>query len=443
VVVMDLFSGAGGLSEGFHRENFRIVAHVEKDYWACETLKTRTIFHFLKKNGDLDLYHHYVMEAKEGARPDEYRKKIYEKYPELKQWVEHVVLNKKFGDPNKDPDATSTSEIIRLMEKSLKLADETKVDIIIGGPPCQAYSLVGRGRMKSFAEHDPRNFLFYYYKEIVDHFRPKIFVFENVPGILSAKKGSVYLKIKEEFSSIGYTLLSGPRKNDFDNVVDFSEYGIPQTRKRVLLFGFQSGLNFTYPDFNKHRINWTIPLTTMAVLSDLPSLVPGEGNDAFLGTYGEFDSVPLNEYQSLMRENSIGIMNHKARPINERDREIYKMAIEKASKGIKLLYNHLPERLKTHRNENSFLDRFKVHQANGLPHTVVAHIAKDGHYNIHPDPAQVRSLTVREAARIQTFPDNYKFEGSRTAQYIQVGNAVPPLMSSIIAKTIKEMLSDV
>lgn len=141
-----------------------------------------------------------------------------------------------------------------------------------------------------------------------------------------------------------------------------------------------------------------------------------------------------------MRENSIGIINHKVRTIQERDREIYKMAIESSNRGVQLKYNELPDNLKTHQNEASFLDRFKVHNWNAMAHTIVAHIAKDGHYNIHPDIEQARSLTVREAARIQGFPDNYKFEGPRTAQFVQVGNAVPPIMSRVIAKAIKSLL---
>jgi DNA (cytosine-5)-methyltransferase 1 len=439
MVVIDLFSGAGGLSEGFHRLGFRFAAKVEKDKWACETLKTRMMYHFLKKQKDLDTYFSYLRSSESHKDIDQNREEVFKKYPDLKGLLEMVVLNRKFGNPNNDKDATSTTQIIEEITASLKKQDMTSVDLIIGGPPCQAYSLVGRGRMKKSADKDPRNYLFYYYLNVVNHFKPKVFVFENVPGIISAKKGKVFETIKEEFDRSGYYLLSGENEDDLKNVLDFSDYGIPQRRKRVLLFGFQKKLNFKYPNFGKYKFAWKDDLTTKNVLYDLPALNPGEGNDYF---YGDYSETHLTDFQRKMREDSIGVLNHKARLVRKLDREIYNMAIEKAAQGLQLRYDELPERLQTHKNRESFLDRFRVHRENELPHTVVAHISKDGHYNIHPDPVQCRSLTVREAARIQTFPDNYIFEGPRTHQYVQVGNAVPPLMSEIIARSIKEMLDE-
>jgi len=182
-------------------------------------------------------------------------------------------------------------------------------------------------------------------------------------------------------------------------------------------------------------------LASQNVIGDLPSLSPGEGEDLKLIEYPLQNNSELSEYQKKMRENSMGIMNHKARAVRDHDRMIYRIAIEYSNQGIQLKYNELPNDLKTHQNEESFLDRFKVHNWNEIPHTIVAHIAKDGHYNIHPDIKQARSLTVREAARIQGFPDNYKFEGPRTAQFVQVGNAVPPIMSRVIAKAVKHLLT--
>ncbi|UOQ44061.1 DNA cytosine methyltransferase [Halobacillus salinarum] len=293
--------------------------------------------------------------------------------------------------------------------------------------------------MKESAERDSRNFLFYYYLNLVKEYSPKAFVFENVPGILTARKGEVFLKIKEEFEKIGYTLLSGTTNIDKNNVIDFGEFGVVQKRKRVILFGFKKELNLSYPNFHSDRFQWSHDLNTYNILNDLPSLHPGEGSDHKLSLYTNTD-IKLNEYQKYMRKDSIGVMNHKARKIQERDRKIYELSIKLAEEGNQLKYPDLPTELKTHQNEKSFLDRFKVHPFNSMPHTVVAHISKDGHYNIHPDLNQCRSLTVREAARIQGFPDNYKFEGPRTAQFVQVGNAVPPLMSRVIAKSIKKML---
>lgn len=442
MIVIDLFSGAGGLSEGFHKEGFKILAHVEKEMWACETIKTRLFYHFLKEHDDLELYFTYLRESTNYRKVDESRELVYSHYPELRHKIEREVLNKKFGNPQNDSTATSSNQVIELIRDSLHYSDVNEVDLIIGGPPCQAYSLVGRSRMKENAEKDSRNYLFQYYKRIVQEFSPKAFIFENVPGILTAKKGKVYEEIKKAFDEIGYTVLSGIEEDDKKNIIDFGEFGVPQRRKRVLLFGFQKSLGYTYPDFSKYKLPWECSMSTRNVISDLPRLKPNEGQDLGVMNYYQIDNNhKLSCYEEIMRQESIGVLNHKARPLKERDAEIYRIAIKKARVGEQLKYNYLPSYLKTHKNEKAFLDRFKVHWWDSLPHTVVAHISKDGHYNIHPDIEQCRSLTVREAARIQGFPDNYKFEGPRTAQYTQVGNAVPPIMSQVIAKAVKEVLS--
>ncbi|MCI1696639.1 DNA cytosine methyltransferase [Aneurinibacillus aneurinilyticus] len=438
--VIDLFSGAGGLTEGFHKNGYRVVAQVEKDRWACETLKTRAIYYYLKERNDLDIYFQYLRLGAGYRNIEACRRLIYEKYPELEEKLSIEIINKKFGQPEVDPEATEITEIITSIHSAAEYNDVTEIDLIIGGPPCQSFSLVGRGRMRDAVLDDPRNMLFLYYKDIVNEFRPKAFIFENVPGILSAKKGAVFKQIKEEFSGIGYTLLSGHSENDKENILDFADYGVLQHRKRVLLFGYRSELNYHYPDFGEYKLEWNCPKSTMTAISDLPGLEPGKGEDFSVAPYPSL--LGLNDYQCLMREDSIGILNHKARPIQEKDREIYKIAIERANNGLQLNYKELPEKLKTHNNQSSFLDRFKVHKMDSLPHTVVAHISKDGHYNIHPDLKQARSFTVREAARIQSFPDNFKFEGPRTAQYIQVGNAVPPLMSGMIAQSLFNFLRD-
>lgn len=440
MIVIDLFTGAGGLSEGFHEEGYKIVAQVEKEKWACETLKTRLIYHFLKQNNDLDLYFGFLEKSFNYKTLDQDRTMIFKKYPELKEKIDYEILNRKFGNPANDRQATSSSNIIKEIYASLKYNKATSVDLIIGGPPCQAYSVIGRSRLKEAANRDSRNYLFYYYLNIVKEFQPKVFVFENVPGILTAKDGQIFSVIQEEFDNIGYTILSGNDSEHKNNIIDFSDYGVFQRRKRVVLFGFKKELNYTYPDFSRFTEYWNEEKNTKNAIGDLPPLLPGQGEDLKLIEYPSQNDRELSEYQKKMRENSIGIINHKVRTIQERDREIYKMAIESSNRGVQLKYNELPDNLKTHQNEASFLDRFKVHNWNAMAHTIVAHIAKDGHYNIHPDIEQARSLTVREAARIQGFPDNYKFEGPRTAQFVQVGNAVPPIMSRVIAKAIKSLL---
>lgn len=441
MIVIDLFTGAGGLSEGFHEEGYKIVAQIEKEKWACETLKTRLIYHFLNKNNDLELYFEFLRKSFIYKTLDQDRMMIFKKYPELKEKIDYEILNRKFGNPANDREATSSSDIIKEIYASLKYNNATSVDLIIGGPPCQAYSVIGRSRLKEAANRDSRNYLFYYYLNIVKEFQPKAFVFENVPGILTAKNGQIFSMIQEEFDNIGYTILSGNDPEHKNNIIDFSDYGVFQSRKRVILFGFKKELNYPYPDFSRFSECWNEEKNTKNAIGDLPPLLPGQGEDLKLIEYPLQSDIELSEYQKKMRENSIGIINHKVRTIQERDREIYKMAIEYSNRGVQLKYNELPDNLKTHQNETSFLDRFKVHNWNEIPHTIVAHIAKDGHYNIHPDIEQARSLTVREAARIQGFPDNYKFEGPRTAQFVQVGNAVPPIMSRVIAKAVKHLLT--
>jgi DNA (cytosine-5)-methyltransferase 1 len=438
MIIVDLFSGAGGLSEGFHELNCEIVAQVEKDYWACETLKTRAIYHYLKNIEELPVYFEYLRRSPSYEEIPKAREYVFGLFPELRERIETQILNKKFGNPANDPEATSTREIIELIDKAL---NGRNVDMIIGGPPCQVYSLVGRGRLREEAEKDPRNFLFYYYLTLVKTYKPKVFVFENVPGILTAKKGKLFEKIQEEFLTAGYTILSGSEEDHRKNIIDMSDFGIPQRRKRVILFGFKSELNLTYPDFHKYAIKWDHEMNTRNVISDLPTLQPGQGADYGILDYN--NNGDLSSYQRYMRKNSIGVLNHKARPVRDQDRNIYNEAIRLASRGLQLRYPDLPENLKTHQNEKSFTDRFKVHWWDRVPHTIVAHISKDGHYNIHPDSNQLRSLTVREAARIQGFPDNYRFEGPRTAQYVQVGNAVPPIMSSIIANAVIAELAKV
>lgn len=443
MVVIDLFSGAGGLTEGFFREGFNVVAHVEKERWACETLKTRICYHYLREKNDLNLYFEYLKKSNDYYNVDKERQIFFNKYPDLKERLDVEVINKTFGKPRSEEGTTSSKQIIKLIEKAMQYNNVCKADVIIGGPPCQAYSLIGRGRMKEAVINDKRNYLFHYYKDIVKHFRPKVFVFENVPGILSANNGQIFKSIKKSFAGIGYTLMSGVEIEPSDNVLDSKDFGVIQNRKRVILVGFNKREfpnGFTYPDFIKYKVFSTSEITdTRSAIGDLPFLTPGQGNDFFYGNY-ENDKGNLSEFQKLMRRDNIGILNHKARAHMERDLRIYSRAIKKAEKGEKLKYVEIPEEDSTHKNKNCFEDRFKVHWWNDVPHTIVAHISKDGHYNIHPDIRQCRSLTVREAARIQSFPDNYKFEGPRTWQYMQVGNAVPPLMSQAIARAIKNEL---
>ena len=201
----------------------------------------------------------------------------------------------------------------------------------------------------------------------------------------------------------------------------------------MIIVGWLKDSGFWYPSFQPCKTNAIVN----DLFSDLPKLVPGTRADSYT-------VVPPSPYivDFHIREKADILTLHEARPNTDRDIEIYKIAINQWNNNHKRLdYNSLPDELKTHRNRTSFIDRFKVVEGD-MPacHTMLAHISKDGHYFIHPDITQHRSLSVREAARIQSFPDSYYFEGPRTAQFVQIGNAVPPLMARRIAEELKKEL---
>lgn len=410
---IDLFAGAGGLSEGFIRAGFNPVAHVEMDEGACNTLLTRTVYHHVKNTPDFEKYISYI--KGEGVS----RKELYNLLPIEKR---KSVINLAIGDE-------TNREIFQQIDK---IKGNQNIDLVIGGPPCQAYSLVGRSRDKNRMLGDPRNYLFKQYAEFLKYYKPRYFVFENVLGLLSAKdkKGKSYFaEMKELFRVVGY-------ETEY-NILEAKKFGVLQNRKRVILIGRRGQEKGFYPEFEK----WVPGVLVSEILDDLKSLMAGEGS-VFATPYNEYQGNYL--FKSHIRNGLDFTTQHIARPHTEQDKEIYRIAVEKWNNGERLVYNDLPEHLKTHKNTESFVDRFKVVPAN-LPtsQTVVAHIARDGHYYIHPDIKQNRSLTPREAARLQTFPDDFYFEGvsekpSRTAAFKQIGNAVPPLMAERIARQLKE-----
>ncbi len=412
---IDLFAGAGGLSEGFIRAGFNPIAHVEIDEGACNTLLTRTVYHHVKNTSDFEKYISYI--KGEGVS----RKELYNLLPIKKR---ESVINLAIGDE-------TNREIFQQIDK---IKGNQNIDLVIGGPPCQAYSLVGRSRDKNRMLGDPRNYLFKQYAEFLKYFKPKYFVFENVLGLLSAKdtEGKSYFsEMKELFRVVGY-------ETEYD-ILEAKEFGVLQNRKRVLLIGRRGKKQGFYPDFEK----WVPDVLVSEVLNDLKPLKAGEGN-LLASPYNDYQGSYL--FKSHIRNGLDFTTHHIARPHTEQDKEIYRIAVEKWNNGERLVYNDLPERLKTHKNIISFVDRFKVVPANlTTSQTVVAHIARDGHYYIHPDIKQNRSLTPREAARLQSFPDDFYFEGvtekpSRTAAYKQIGNAVPPLMAESLAFKLKEKI---
>ena len=403
IKVLDLFAGAGGLSEGFMQAGCEMITHIEMDKKACNTLTTRMVYHALLKKGKLNDYRNYVL----GKIT---RDSLIEKYG-LQKEKDSVICAK-----------IEKNNIVELIQQVEKRLNGKGLDIIVGGPPCQAYSYIGRARDEHGMRNDDRNFLYKYYIEFLKALKPKIFVFENVPGLESAGKGKYLRDMRRLMKKAGY-------KTDY-RILNAADFGVPQNRKRVILVGWSktSKLN-GYPDFPATEREYTVK----DFFVGLPKIQAGTGRRV-----GKFSKRNILLEKLGIFNPKFGIlMDQVARPNTRQDLEIYRRAVLIKQKGENIKYNHLPEYLKTHNNEDGFLDRFKVVDTNIRgSHTIVAHIAKDGHFYIHPDIKQNRSLTVREAARLQTFPDDYKFEGERGPQFKQIGNAVPPLFAKIIASTI-------
>jgi DNA (cytosine-5)-methyltransferase 1 len=412
---LDLFAGAGGLSEGFTRAGYEPMAHVEMDVGACYTLRTRAAYHWLKKENKLDIYNRYLNGL---MTRDEF-------YNEIPKSVLDTVLNYEI----------SSDTLPQIFDDVDKILGGHKLDLIIGGPPCQAYSLAGRSRSETKMVGDKRNYLYKYYAECLRRYRPKYFVFENVLGLLSAKDedGSLHFEnMRRLFAEYGYS-------TEFRHL-NASDYGVLQNRKRIILIGkLGTEENDFYPEIPKSASDHKVG----ELFCDLPSIPAGGGTitpistNPYTGKY--LIEAGIKEYDSEP------VTFHQARPNTKQDLEIYRIVVDTWNKTrTRIAYTDLPAHLRTHNNTKCFLDRFKVVAGNlTCAQTVVAHICRDGHYYIHPDIKQNRSLTPREAARIQTFPDNYYFESasgkpSRTLAYKQIGNAVPVLLAYRIAEALKD-----
>lgn len=413
---IDLFAGAGGLSEGFIQSGYRPIAHVEMNEYAAKTIETRIAYYYLKENGNLDSYYQY-------ERNEISREQLLELIPdeELK-----TVINKEMSE-------STIKGIFQTIDTIIAEKEIEQVDVIIGGPPCQAYSLVGRAQSSHMLvpmEEDPRNELYKMYVQFLNKYKPRMFVFENVAGIKTARGGQAFKNLQKYMRKVGYEI-------DYHEL-NAHDFGVLQSRKRVIIVGWLKGTGYEYPSFETIHSDAEV----WDLLKDLPTLTPGESAD-------EHTMSDMRRLRKYVKENEIRVKadvltGHIARPHTAQDIEIYKRTIDlwfENSKHERLKYDDLPDELKTHRNRTSFVDRFKVVEGDmDYCHTILAHLSKDGHYFIHPDIDQHRSITVREAARIQSFPDSYYFEGPRTSQFVQVGNAVPPMMAKIIADKIKEQL---
>jgi len=317
---------------------------------------------------------------------------------------------------------------------------QKNIDVVVGGPPCQGFSIVGRVKRASIVRSrekkghevnprfvdDPRNALYKEFVRIVNRVSPKFFVMENVLGLASYKNGRVVQEILEDFEKIGF-------KTDF-SVLDSSDFGVPQRRKRIFFIGNSLGLRNLFPqhkvDVQRKGKSLKRPLETVRnAIGDLPRISAGDGAEVC-----KYDKKPMTPYQKWARRGSKSLHNHVARWHSDKDIYLFKHMMQ----GQK--WADLPEKLKDmygYRND-IFLDKMKRLTWDEPAWTVVSHLSKDGYLYIHPK--QHRTITVREAARLQSFPDRFIFEGPRTSQFHQVGRAVPPLLAKAVARVLKRQL---
>ena len=388
---IDLFAGAGGFAEGFYQEDFNALSHIEFDKYACDTLQERMKFYGYS-NSEIN---------------------------------------------NIEPTDITNENIIDIIDVGV---GTNNVDVIIGGPPCQSFSSQGKARDKNGMKNDPRNYLYESYIKILNHYQPKFFVFENVSGILSTKINGKLI-INDIFKDMkeNYNIL----EDKMDIIINASDFGVPQERKRVIIIGVHKDIK---KDFNINALDLYNDLkiiskkqnttTVFDAISDLPKLFPGEGTDII-------DHKPsvLNEYLSSLRKKDEKIItNHRSRNHNKQDRLRYKY-ISENNWTLSELYKNVPSLV--HEKKRLFNNSYVVQNYNRPSKTIIAHLYKDGNQFIHPDHTQERTFTSREAARIQSFPDNFVFPCSRTQQYKQIGNAVPPLLAKHIASVLKKYLKKI
>ncbi|WP_109809223.1 DNA cytosine methyltransferase [Sphingosinithalassobacter portus] len=497
---VDLFAGPGGLAEGFAaikddkgKRPYQIALSVEKEPSAFATLRLRSFFRQFEDTPET--YYAYISgkisrDQLVAAHPREW-KAASDETAMLELGTEKATA---WLDPILDGISASASI----------------GTILIGGPPCQAYSLVGRARNRGIQDYVPeadhRHFLYREYIRILQRLEPVAFVMENVKGMLSAKISgeSMIDRIVEDLKSAGgkpdsYVLLplvANQRSGHVRHVIRVEDFGIPQARHRVILMGIRadvfsrSGID---PVKSPSLTSRPTRPSVASVLAGMPNLRSGlskiaDSPDAWrqavvrafkdASTASRRDGGWLTQVAKRLVEYSrefeaatnlpprsstevtpladnflaawladdrlLALPNHESRGHMQGDLARYAFAatfaevFDRSPKADEFPKGLAPN----HRNWTSgkFADRFRVQTWNSPSTTVTSHISKDGHYFIHPDPKQCRSLTVREAARLQTFPDNYFFEGNRTQQYVQVGNAVPPLLAKQIGELLLEIL---
>ena len=397
---IDLFAGCGGLSEGFLASNyFEGLAHVEWELPMVNTLRNR-----LEKKWD-------------HTQEDAFKRVIHFDIQKTKE-----LINGSWTKETKNTYKDTNHPDIALGGLK-KIINNKKVDFIIGGPPCQAYSIAGRAQDKNSMKDDYRNYLFESFVKVVEEFQPKAFVFENVPGMLSAEPGGIKVtrRVYDAFKEIGYEI---SKPNDLKNhVYVANDFGVPQKRRRLIIIGVKKEDKTNLVELYKNiDIQKTDKKTTVKyVLNDLPKIFPLSKSKKING----------KNVSHTIQGNTKEIQQHSPRFHNDRDVKIFKQWVyndmnKKSLKEKIDFYNNLMNKTSKHA-------KYRNLEWEKPSPTIVAHLYKDGLMFIHPDAEQARSITVKEASLLQSFPSDFDFIGSQGFCYKMIGNAVPPLMAKSIA----------
>lgn len=404
---LDLFCGAGGLSEGFlETGKFDFLGHVEWEKPMVDTLRNNLVKRW-------------------GYSVEDARKSVIQfdvqKTDELfgGKWSEDTI--KEYGNNN-------AKEIVANGLDGL--VGDRSVDVIIGGPPCQAYSIAGRAQDPNSMKDDYRNYLFESFVKIVDHYRPKVFVFENVPGMLSACPGDTLVinRICQAFDEIGYQIRLPEEMHK--SIYCASDFRVPQDRRRVIIFGVDKNQPKTVEDFYHaldEQKSGEPPKTVRDAIGDLPK---------FRELEKPYKKGNTNVSHELVGD--VKVPQHEARYHNKRDIEVFR-------KWITNNMNNLPnnEKLEFYKQvsgKTSNHNKYRSLEWDKPSPTIVSHLHKDGLMFIHPDVEQVRSITIREAALLQSFPMDYEFLGSNAYCFKMIGNAVPVLFAKSIAEAVYSVL---